>query len=101
MLHKDSQGSVHCEALSTGDSNFIFPYVPHSFTKRAGEEGDLLPAEKCIVPCSHKARRVPPCAVKTCAVCPVFARMVGELRAADPSNDQGPVKQNASPGETI
>ena len=25
--------------------------------------------------------------------------MVGELRAADPSNVQGPVKQNASPGE--
>ena len=31
--------------------------------------------------------------------CPVFARVVGELRAADPSNVQGPVKQNASPGE--
>ena len=39
------------------------------------------------------------CAVKTCAVRPVFARVVGELRAADPSNVQGPVKQNASPGE--
>ena len=45
------------------------------------------------------SRRVPPCAVKTCAVRPVFARMVGELRAADASNVQGPVKQNASPGE--
>ena len=42
---------------------------------------------------------MPPCAVKTCAVRPVFARVVGELRAADPSNVQGPVKQNASPGE--
>ena len=30
-------------------------------------------------------RRVPPCAVKPCAVRPVFARVVGELRAADPS----------------
>ena len=30
-------------------------------------------------------RRVPPCAVKTCAVRPVFARAVGELQAADPS----------------
>ena len=40
---------------------------------------------------------VPPCAVKTCAVRPVFARVVGELRAADPSNVQGPIKQNASP----
>ena len=47
----------------------------------------------------NQNRRVPPCAVKTCAVRPVFARMVGELRAADPSNVQGPVKQNASPGE--
>ena len=44
-------------------------------------------------------RRVPPLCCKTCAVRPVFARMVGELRAADPSNVQGPVKQNASPGE--
>ena len=46
-----------------------------------------------------KYRRVPFCAVKTCAVRPVFARVVGELRAADPSNVQGPAKQNASPGE--
>ena len=45
----------------------------------------------------HQNRRVPPCAVKTCAVRPVFARVVGELRAADPSNVHGPVKQNASP----
>ena len=46
-----------------------------------------------------KFRRVPPCAVKTCAVRPVFARVVGELGAADPSNVPGRVKQNASPGE--
>ena len=44
-------------------------------------------------------RRMPPCAVKTCAVRPVFARVVGELRTADPSNVQGPVKQIAGPGE--
>ena len=42
-------------------------------------------------------QRVPPCGVKTCAVRPVFARPAGELRAADPSNVHGPVKQNASP----
>ena len=35
---------------------------------------------------------------KTCVVRPVFAQVVGELQAADPSNVQGPVKQNASPG---
>ena len=46
-------------------------------------------------------RRVTPCAVKTCAVRPVFARVVGELRAADPSNVQGPVKQNARPRGSI
>ena len=40
-----------------------------------------------------------PCAVKTCAVRPVFARVVGELRAADPSHVQAPVKQNARPGD--
>ena len=44
-------------------------------------------------------RRVPPCAVKACAERPVFARVWGELRAADPSNVQGPVKQKASPGQ--
>ena len=44
-------------------------------------------------------QRVPPCAVKTCAVRPVFARVVGDMRAADPRNVQGPVKQNASPGD--
>ena len=32
-----------------------------------------------------KDRGVPPCAVRTCAVRPVFARVVGELRAANPS----------------
>ena len=37
------------------------------------------------VPPRRGFRRVPPCAVKPCAVCPVFAWVVGELRAADPS----------------
>ena len=46
-------------------------------------------------------RRVPPCTVKTCDVRPVFARVVGELRAADPSNVQGPVKQNAAQGDNL
>ena len=32
------------------------------------------------------------------AVRPVFAQVVGELRTADPSNAQRPVKQNGSPG---
>ena len=40
-----------------------------------------------------------PRAVEACAVRPVFAGVVGELRAANPSNVQGPVKQNASPGD--
>ena len=30
-------------------------------------------------------RRVPPCVAETCALRPVFARVVGELRAADAS----------------
>ena len=36
---------------------------------------------KALTICS--CRCVPPCAVKTCAVRPGFARVVGELRAAD------------------
>ena len=40
-----------------------------------------------------------PLCCKICAVRPVFGGVVGELRAEDPSNVQGPVKQNASPGE--
>ena len=43
--------------------------------------------------------RVPRCAVKTCSVHPVFARVVEELRAADPSKCPRAMKQNASPGE--
>ena len=38
---------------------------------------------------------MPPCAVKTCAVRPVFARAAGELRAAVPSKNPGPMQQNA------
>ena len=56
------------------------------------EQGWLLPSFFPIL----KSRRVAPCAVKTCAARPVSARVVGELRAADP---QGLMKQNASAGE--
>ena len=42
---------------------------------------------------------MPPCAVKTCAVRPVFALVVGELRAPHPSKCPWALKQNASPGE--
>ena len=41
----------------------------------------------------------PLCCKNMCCASRLFARVVGELRAADPSNVQGPVKQNASPGE--
>ena len=44
-------------------------------------------------------RRVPPCAVQTRAVRPVFARVLGELRAADPSECPRAHEGNASPGE--
>ena len=39
------------------------------------------------------------CAVKTCAVRPVFTHVVGELQAADPSSCPGGIKQNANSGE--
>ena len=44
---------------------------------------------------------VPSCAVKTCAVRPVFTRVVRELRAADPSKCPRAHKQNASPGNKL
>ena len=40
-----------------------------------------------------------PVAVKTCAVRPVFALVVGELRGSTSKQCPRPVKQNASPGE--
>ena len=46
-------------------------------------------------------RRVPPCAGTTCAVRPVFAWVVGELWAADPSKCPRAMKQNASPGNNL
>ena len=47
----------------------------------------------------QKCRRVPPCVVKTYAALPVLARLVGELRTADPSKCPGAMRKNASPGE--
>ena len=44
-------------------------------------------------------RRVPLCAVKTCAVRAVFARVAGELRAADPRKCLRAYEANASLGE--
>ena len=43
---------------------------------------------------------MPPCAVKTCAVRPVFARAVGELQGSRSKQmPTGPMEQSASPGE--
>ena len=41
---------------------------------------------------------MPPCAVKTCAVHPVFARVVGSCGQQSQANVQGPMRQNARPG---
>ena len=46
---------------------------------------------------ARQNRRVPPCAVKTCAVRPVFVRVVGSRGQQSQANVQGPMKQNASP----
>ena len=40
-----------------------------------------------------------PCAVKICAVHPVFARVVGSCGQQSQANVQGPMKQNARLGE--
>ena len=41
---------------------------------------------------------MPPCVAKTCAVRPVFARVAGELRAADPRIRSKRLEANASLG---
>ena len=73
----------------------------NEYFERATHRGPIFVVKSRCRDRNFRARlniqRVPPCAVKTCAVRPVFARLVGGLRAADPSNVQGPVKQNASP----
>lgn len=43
FYYKDSKGTVHREEMNTGDSNFISPFVPHSFTVREeGVEGIII-----------------------------------------------------------
>jgi uncharacterized RmlC-like cupin family protein len=37
-----SEGKLHCAELNTGDSNYITPYVPHSFTSRNPERLGLI-----------------------------------------------------------
>jgi len=34
FYYRDRQGRLVCEEMNTGDSNFITPFVPHSFTSR-------------------------------------------------------------------
>ena len=43
---------------------------------------------------------VPPLCCKTCAVCPVFARAVGELRAADPRKNPRAREEKCQPKGT-
>ena len=37
-------GEAHCAELNTGDSNYITPFVPHSFTSRNRDEPGLIVA---------------------------------------------------------
>jgi len=39
---QDQHGCVHCREMRTGDSNFISPYVPHSFTTREQDTEALI-----------------------------------------------------------
>ncbi len=34
FYYEDSNGQVHCREMNTGDSNYITPFVKHSFTSR-------------------------------------------------------------------
>jgi len=38
FYYEDSEGQTHCVEMSTGDSNYISPFVKHSFTSRSKDE---------------------------------------------------------------
>ena len=87
-------GPLHCPILESCVENCLHWGQSNLFDPAEWPKIGLLNPHFVDFP-----RRVPPCAVKTCAERPVFARAWGELRAADRSDVQGPVKQKASPGE--
>ena len=76
------------------------------FRKRIALQGGIAAtvtpvALLCATKNPRNTRRMPPCAVKTCAVRPVFARVVGELRAADPKQCPRARKAKCQPRGTI
>lgn len=42
FYYKDQHGTVHRQEMNTGDSNFISPFVPHSFTARSMDQEALI-----------------------------------------------------------
>ena len=72
------------------NSHWNFKCLPGRWNSLAPKFDQIFPIRDFKF--KAKSRRVPPCAVKTCALRPVFARVVGELWAAHPSNLQRPVK---------
>ena len=69
--------------------NMLGNSLPVGPARQRTESPKIFPAS-AIEECDMRFfRRVPPCAVKTCAVRPVFAHVVGELQVADPSSWPG------------
>lgn len=42
FYYKDRHGTVHRREMNTGDSNFISPFVPHSFTVRNESQAGII-----------------------------------------------------------
>lgn len=44
FYYKSTDGKSHCAEMATGDSNFILPFVPHSFASRDGTQDAFIVA---------------------------------------------------------
>lgn len=42
FYYKDQHGTVHRREMNTGDSNYISPFVPHSFTARSEDQEAVI-----------------------------------------------------------
>ena len=70
-------GKKHCEQLNTGDSNYITPFVPHSFTSRDPNQRGLIIAVTYAGQVGHALREFMAVGADSAG------QAAGDLRAAD------------------